>query len=367
MSIGCTNYINRIKLFWPMEEIEVALPDYISVLRKERQPRFKALKAYSVDFDPTQSFDVLMEVHDKVLSRFKDGEPARRTSGGSEKHAVATLNKSGQTLLDLKLALAGKMLDSCRLCERRCGVDRTNGQKGRCGVLEPRISSEFLHFGEEPELVPSYTIFFSGCTFECVFCQNCDISQYPSRGEYFAPKVVADLIARKEPSARNVNWVGGDPTSNLEFILEVLSISATNLPQVWNSNMYLTEETMKLLDCVIDLYLTDFKYGNSNCGERLSKVKDYWEVITRNHMMAREQAEVIIRHLVLPHHVDCCSKPALDWISQNLGNGVRVNVMAQYRPMYQASDYPEISKSLKTAEFLEARNYAFSLGLNLVE
>jgi putative pyruvate formate lyase activating enzyme len=178
--------------------------------------------------------------------------------------------------------------------------------------------------------------------------------------------VVANLISKKESAARNVNWVGGDPTSNLKFILEVLTSSETNLPQVWNSNMYLTEETMKILDGVIDVYLTDFKYGNDGCGQRLSKVERYWEITTRNHLLACEQAELIIRHLVLPNHVECCSKPILDWIAENLKN-VRINVMAQYRPWHQASEYPEISKSLNPSEFLEARNYAYSLGLDLVE
>ncbi|MCK5396650.1 MAG: radical SAM protein, partial [Thermoplasmata archaeon] len=82
--------------------------------------------------------------------------------------------------------------------------------------------------------------------------------------------------------------------------------------------------------------------------------------------IARQQAEIIIRHLVMPNHVDCCSKPILDWISENLEN-VRVNIMAQYRPMYQASEYPEINLPLKTLEFLEAKEHALSLGLDLVE
>lgn len=335
-----------------MDDATAALPNYRSILRKDSKPKYLALKLYRTDFDADVSFDDLLDVHDDVLRSFKSGGPDD--------------GKEGTSLFDLKLTLAGKMLESCQLCERRCEANRAEGQKGRCGVLEPRISSEFMHYGEEPELVPSYTIFFSGCTFECVFCQNSDISQYPSRGEYFSPDVVADLITRKESGARNVNWVGGDPTSNLKFILQVLAISDTNLAQVWNSNMYLTEETMKLLDGVIDVYLTDFKYGNDKCGERLSKVKNYWEIMTRNHLLAREQAELIIRHLVLPNHVDCCSKPLLDWIAANLEN-VRVNVMAQYRPAYLASEYPEISKPLKTGEFLEARNHAFSLGLNMVE
>ena len=333
-----------------MDSLARCLPRYFSILEGREKPKFHSLKEFMVDFNPSDSFDQLWGQHEFYMDGFKNGE------GGS--------GKLGLNLLDLKIALANRMLDSCKLCERRCAVNRNTGQRGKCNVLEARISSEFLHYGEESELVPSYTIFFSGCTFQCVFCQNHDISQYASSGEHFAPKVIAELIDRKE--ARNVNWVGGDPTSNLPFILEVLAHTDTPMSQVWNSNMYLTKESMAILDGVIDVYLTDFKYGNSKCGQRLSKVDDYWEIITRNHIIARQQAEIIIRHLVMPNHVDCCSKPILDWISENLEN-VRVNIMAQYRPMYQASEHPEINQPLKTLEFLEAKEHALSLGLDLVE
>ncbi|UCF07784.1 MAG: radical SAM protein, partial [Thermoplasmata archaeon] len=133
-----------------------------------------------------------------------------------------------------------------------------------------------------------------------------------------------------------------------------------------NSNMYLTEESMSLLDGVIDLYLTDFKYGNSRCAERLSNVKDYWDIITRNHAIARAQCEMIIRHLVLPGHFECCSKPVLSWIAENL-EGVRVNVMDQYRPEYNAHEFPELTSRLKKDEFMKAYMLARDLGLSITD
>ena len=333
-----------------MDSLARCLPNYFSILEGREKPKFHALKQFKIDFDPSDNFEQLWGQHEVAMKNFNAKE------GGS-----GQLNLN---LLDLKIALANRMLDSCIFCERKCNANRIAGNRGKCDVLEARISSEFLHYGEESELVPSYTIFFSGCTFQCVFCQNHDISQYASSGEHFAPSIVAELIDKKE--ARNVNWVGGDPTSNLPFILEVLAHTDTSMPQVWNSNMYLTQESITILDGVIDVYLTDFKYGNSKCGQRLSKVENYWEIITRNHSIARQQAEVIIRHLVMPNHMDCCSKPIFDWIAENLEN-VRVNVMAQYRPMYQASEYPEINQPLKTLEFLEAKEHALARGLDLVE
>ena len=265
--------------------------------------------------------------------------------------------------LSAKAEDASRILSSCVLCERRCSVDRTAGEKGFCGVLSPKISSEFLHLGEEPELVPSYTIFFSGCTFSCVFCQNWDISQNPGGGAEISAETLAKMINRV--SARNVNWVGGDPTPNLAYILEVLTLVEKNIPQVWNSNMYLTEESLALLDGVVDVYLTDFKYGEGECAIRYSNAPDYWSIVTRNHLEARHQAEVIIRHLMLPGHIECCTKPILSWISENL-SGVRVNIMDQYRPEYKACDFPELNHRIDTNEFREALDYGRKLGLNLV-
>ncbi len=260
-----------------------------------------------------------------------------------------------------KIETAKKIFANCHFCERRCGVDRRKA-KGECGVGEARIASEFLHYGEEPMLVPSYTIFFSGCPFHCVYCQNWDISQEKT-GIYIHPEKLALMISKA--GGKNVNWVGGDPTPNLPYILEVLKYCDRNIPQIWNSNMYCSTETMDLLNGIIDVYLTDFKYGNDRCAGRLSKVKNYCSIIKRNHSIASRQGEVIVRHLVLPGHVECCSKPALRWISENVPDSL-VNIMAQYRPEYKAMDYEDISRNLSRGEYLEAYNYGKKLGLNLI-
>ena len=256
-----------------------------------------------------------------------------------------------------KIEDANEILKNCKLCERKCGVNRLKNERGFCKVLTPKISSKFVHMGEEEELIPSFTIFFTGCTFDCVFCQNWEISQFPDAGKYIEPKTLAEVIENKETIIRNINWVGGDPTSNLPYILEVLENCNAEIPQIWNSNMYLTKDSLNLLDGVIDVYLTDFKYGNDNCAKRLSKVENYWEIITRNHKIAREQCEIIIRHLVLPNHIECCTKPIIEWLSENLKN-YRLNLMDQYRPQYHARDYIDINRVLKKVEFNKAWKYA---------
>jgi putative pyruvate formate lyase activating enzyme len=121
---------------------------------------------------------------------------------------------------------------------------------------------------------------------------------------------------------------------------------------------------MNLLDGVVDVYLTDFKYGNNECASRLSNARDYMRIVTRNHMLGRDQCEMIIRHLVLPNHVQCCTRPVLEWIAGNLEN-VKVNVMAQYRPEHRAMRFDEIARGLKTTEFSEAVGIAEKLGLDV--
>jgi putative pyruvate formate lyase activating enzyme len=328
-----------------------ALSDYHEILKEKRLPGYLKSKSVGTDIELNAESERLWEEHERLVA--SPEEP------GNGKDVFPSL-------LDLKLELAKRTFHDCELCERRCKVNRTE-KKGVCKTGSARVASKFVHWGEEPELIPSYTIFFSRCTFKCIFCQNWDISQFDAGG-YIDPNTLASDIERKFGSVRNVNWVGGEPTPNLPYILEVLTACSARTPQVWNSNMYMSTETMALLGGVADLYLTDFKYGNDECAQRLSNVPDYFHVVSRNHKLANGQCEMIIRHLVMPGHADCCSEPILDWISENLDLGrVRVNVMDQYRPRFRASEAKELRSPLSPKEFFAVHEYAKSLDLNLVE
>ncbi len=330
-----------------MGEFRTLLSDYFEILEENKTAKYKQCKDTPISFNKTESTKNLWKKHDDLLNNLKlsDAEPS-------------------QSLLDIKIELASRIFHNCCFCERRCGVDRTK-KTGNCGVGRPGISSEFLHIGEERVLIPSHTIFFSGCTFHCVFCQNWDISQVSS-GLYIKPEKMVEIIhKRKLQGAKNVNWVGGDPTPNLQYILKVLNLCNDNTPQVWNSNMYCSLETMKLLNGIIDLYLTDFKYGSNHCAKRLSKVDNYLEIIKRNHKIAYENGMMIIRHLVMPNHINCCSKPIIKWIAENIPNAI-VNIMAQYRPEYHAYDYKDISMHVSIEEVLEVKEFAEDLGLHLI-
>ncbi len=327
--------------------VRALLPKYHNILEENGSAQSLDCKHIKVRFDAMQSTDELWEMHDKALRSFK---------------VLNTIQSP--SLLDLKIELADRLFQACCFCEHRCKVDRRK-TFGVCGVQEAHIATEFLHFGEESVLVPSHTIFFAGCTFQCVFCQNWDISQLPC-GTFIDPEKLGKKIGeRRQQGARNVNWVGGDPTSNLLYILQVLQQMDTNIAQVWNSNMYCSEETMKLLHGVIDLYLTDFKYGNDSCATRLSQVNGYTAVVKRNHLLAYDHGEMLIRHLVLPNHIDCCSKPVLRFIAKHLPDAL-VNIMGHYKPEYRAYEQKDISRSISSEEVLQVKEYAEKLGIHQI-
>jgi len=330
-----------------MSVIRTILSKYFEILEENSPARYQNCKYVPVEFDVSASLDDLWEKHDDALKNMKlsDVQPEK-------------------SLLDLKIEIASRIFQNCCFCERRCGIDR-NRQSGNCGVKQSLIASEFLHFGEESVLVPSHTIFFSGCTFHCVFCQNWDISQQ-NIGFYIDPSNLCNIInERHAHGSKNVNWVGGDPTPNLLYILKTLKFLDVNIPQIWNSNMYCSVETMKLLDGVVDLYLTDFKYGTDKCAKVFSRIDNYVDIVERNHRLAYDSGELIIRHLVMPNHIDCCSKPVMDWISENLSD-VIVNIMGQYRPEYHAYEYKDISRKIYIGEVLEVKEYAEKLGIHQI-
>lgn len=320
----------------------MALFHYFRVLEGEEKPVYCQLKELKTGCSSFNDLTVekLLIFHRECMQRFRAGK---------------SFEKKGLNLLELKAEIVKRALSNCSLCAHQCGVNRLRGELGVCKVLSvSHFSSEFLHLGEEPELVPSHTIFFNGCTMKCVYCQNWDIATAPEGGWVATPDKLACLIAeRKKEGARNVNFVGGEPTPHLKTILETLLKLNTELPIVWNSNQYYSLLTAEILEGVVDLYLADFRYGNDECALKYSKVKKYFSVVSQNFLLAFKQADVILRHLVLPGHLKCCTEPIMKWVSENLP-GVYFNLMFQYYPAYRSSLYPEINRRLTLEERTEA-------------
>jgi len=338
-----------------------SLSRYFDVMQNDKPAKFLIAKKIPADFDEDDSLRDLWDLHEELLEEFTDVQQQIDT----RMKRLDEMETPEKSFLDLKEAIATRILESCHFCTRRCGVNRLMGELGQCKCgSQIIVSSIFEHLGEEPELVPSGTIFTMGCTIRCLHCQNWTISQWFEKGEIYSPRRLALAVEQlRKNGCRNVNLVGGEPTPWLQQWLQTFSHVNVNVPVVWNSNSYYSEETAKLLAGFADVYLLDFKYGNNRCAEKISNAPNYWEACTRNHLYGKRYGELIIRVLVLPEHLECCTKIILNWISNNLGSNTRTNVMFQYRPEWRAHEVPELRRRLNSAEMKRAIELAKEAGL----
>ena len=351
---------------WQDENIISRFSRYKGIMDGTQIARYLIAKSLECEFNPQDSLDNLEKLLKEKSTEFKDL---------LMKEVPELKNREivPNSFLKLARTIANKYLESCIFCERQCKVNRIDGQKGYCLLTnDSYVSSAFLHMGEESVLVPSGTIFFQSCNFGCVFCQNYDISQaWKNRREIeeVARKVndkelaiLAEKLAEK--GALNINYVGGDPIPNIHTILGSLLYQNLNICQLWNSNFYLTEQSLSLIIDFMDFWLPDFKYGNSECAEKYSGIKNYYEVLKRNLKKIHNEGsgEIIIRHLVMPNHIECCSKPILDYVAKEVPKCV-VNIMAQYRPVYKAHNYSEINRRPSSKEIFEVKKYTDKLNI----
>lgn len=258
----------------------------------------------------------------------------------------------------------------CHLCPHHCGTRRTTAQ-GVCRVgRQSYIASEMLHLGEEEVLRPAHAIFFSGCTATCGFCTAAKFAFRPTYGVAVSPaQLAARMVERQAQGARSICFIGGDPTPHIPFILETLALlgERKTVPTVFNSNFYLTDAALSLLDGAIDIYLPDLKFGPAvgpqSCGERIGGMPDYWAVVTGclDRLYGAGQ-RLIIRHLLMPGHFACCTEPILHWLAER--PRLEVSLLTQYLAPAHAKG--ELAARLSAQEIAQATALARALGLTLV-
>lgn len=265
----------------------------------------------------------------------------------------------------------------CSLCPRKCFVERseTTG-KGycRCGTL-PVIARAAAHFWEEPCISGargSGTIFFSGCSLGCVFCQNERISHHPE-GKTLSPAALAVLFQRmEETGVHNLNLVTG--THFAPAIMEALSIRKPGIPVVWNSSGYETVEMVRQLANYIDIFLPDFKYADAETATQLAKASDYYEtalsaiqamceatgspVYDDEGMLLRG---TVVRHLILPMRSGESIR-ILDAVKEKLPEGTPVSLMRQYTPMGNL-DFPGLNRKITAREYNRVVEHMLQLNL----
>jgi len=273
------------------------------------------------------------------------------------------------------------MMKSCNLCPRECGINRLNGDEGFCQASSQlEISAYHPHFGEERPLVGkggSGTIFLTNCGLRCVFCINWEISQ-EGRGEPRGIEDMAEMMLNlQKMGCHNINFV--TPTHYSPHIVLAVDRAAAKglrLPLVYNTCGWERLEILKKLHGIIDIYLPDFKYWDGKMAAKYSSGSETYPEITKAAILemhrqvgvAKPASDgliyrgLMIRHLVMPNGVSGTRK-VIEWIAKNLPKDTYLNIMSQYRPMYKAFEYPEISRRITRQEYHEALRWAKEAGL----
>lgn len=294
--------------------------------------------------------------------------------------AYLKLHKTGE--LRKRAEELWAIAESCRLCPRKCGVNRLEGMSGFCqspGVTLV-VSSFHPHFGEEKPLVGSGgsgTIFMTHCNLRCVFCQNWEISQLGRGSERDIDELAVMMLVLQEIGCHNINIV--TPTHYSAPIIKALDIAAEaglRLPIVYNTSGWERLEILELLDGIVDIYLPDYKYWDSGMSAKYSSgAENYPEVAKAAILEMHRQVGVakpakdgimqrglMIRHLVMPNDI-AGSEKIMEWIAENLPKDTYVNIMAQYTPYFKAYDYPEISRRITSEEYNKVVKRAQEMGL----
>jgi len=226
----------------------------------------------------------------------------------------------------------------CRICARDCGVDRSRDIESSSGLCRlghgARVYKEVLSVGEEIAVGPTHLVDLAGCSMRCLFCTEWPAITRPhTQGRVLEGAWLARRWAlRASQGARSVSFVGGEPSVNLLAILEATAHLPCDVPIVWNTNLLVPPSTVDRLDALVDTWLADLKFGTDACARRLSGVNDYVHVVrTALHRAASQRARVIVRHLVMPGHVACCTIPTLRWLRRELPSALP-NLMTQYLP-----------------------------------
>lgn len=270
--------------------------------------------------------------------------------------------------------------EDCLLCPRKCGINRSTGQTGVCGVSsEIKVARAALHYWEEPCISGkkgSGAVFFSGCSLHCVFCQNREISD-GKEGKVISKERLSDIfIELVDKGANNINLVTpGQYIPDIVWAVNDAKSRGMKLPIIYNTSGYENVTELKLLEGIVDVYLPDFKYMDSTLSAMYSRAKDYPSVAKQAiSEMVRQQPDVVIddatgliqkgvivRQLLLPGHVND-AKAVLKYLYDTYHDHVYISMMSQFTPI-ALKDYPEINRTVTRREYERLVDYALKIGI----
>jgi len=294
----------------------------------------------------------LWEVHDQAVA----GEGGRGHGTG------------GVSLLRLKQEIAARWLRHCTLCQWRCAVDRSAGERGRCGLGAGASPAEVsVHVGEEALINPSLLLPLRGCALRCRTCQQGSLLEPGEEGPL-------DLCGAALPPgdvalARTLSFIGGNPDESLPAILGELAArhEEVRVPVVWNTHGWVSPRALSPLHGLVDVYVTDLKFGNDSCASELAGVPQYSETVLRSiAMQAGQGVPVLVRVLVLPGHLDCCAFPALSARAELELDEVVVSLANRYVPHGSCVGVPgPLGRPISESEIGDVERQARQLGLTL--
>lgn len=270
--------------------------------------------------------------------------------------------------------------ENCLLCPRKCGINRSTGQTGVCGVSsEIKVARAALHYWEEPCISGkrgSGAVFFSGCSLHCVFCQNREISD-GKEGKVISKERLSDIFMElADKGANNINLVTpGQYIPDIVWAVNDAKSRGMKLPIIYNTSGYENVTELKLLEGIVDVYLPDFKYMDSTLSARYSRAKDYPSIAKQAlSEMVRQQPDVVIdnatgliqkgvivRQLLLPGHVND-AKAVLKYLYDTYHDYVYISMMSQFTPI-ALKDYPEINRTVTRREYERLVDYALEIGI----
>lgn len=264
----------------------------------------------------------------------------------------------------------------CTLCPRKCGANRAAGQTGICRTVSKIIIARAEpHYWEEPCISGkngSGTVFFSGCNLGCVFCQNRKISRFPVGKTVSIDQLAAIFEQLQERGVHNINLV--TPTHYIPQIAEALNKAKLHIPVVYNSGGYDLPDALDMLDGKVRIFLPDFKYMSSTLAERFSHAADYPQIaktaVRKMFELAGKprfdsdgmmKSGVIVRHLVLPGHVDN-SIEVIKYLHETYRDSIYISIMNQYTPVADAP-FEELRRPVTNEEYLKVVNFAEQIGV----
>ena len=272
-------------------------------------------------------------------------------------------------------------ISTCTLCPRECKANRIEGKAGYCGVAggEIYLARAALHMWEEPCISGeegSGTVFFSGCPLRCVYCQNYNIAHVRTGKAVSKERLAEIFLELQEKGANNINLVTPTHyTPEIVWAVKAARTTGLKIPVVYNCSGYEKVDTLKLLDGIVDIYLTDFKYMDSEIAKRYSHAPDYPEIakIALKEMVHQigeavfseegmMQKGVIVRHLLLPGYINN-AKAVVQYVYETYGDQVFLSLMNQYTPLQQVENYPEINRRVTEEEYEELVDFAIEIGV----